>query len=358
LIFQDAPGTGLNRPTRTGLSVGALARAFYFNDQRIEWSGQEATFGTEAIGVARYYQGDACNGYGGAAELYLQQPYERNILVDNQERQSYRANFEHDVLQVSQLYADFRQGSFYAAAGKFTTPFGRTYFPIMGNSRIDAPFIRSEAILWRETGVLMRYSPSAFNITAALTNGGYDLDTNSSKAFVGRIAYDGSEYAFGASAKIQDGIGSENQKTFNSHIGIDAMRRFGGLVVSTEVIYDQYGLRRGYDPNEIFWGRNIYYRDTNKAYQTGIYGVGYYIDATYLGDSWLLGMNFGQYFPEQIGVAQHDADNHRGILRAAKRLSEAASIYTQTIIESDLPNAQAGRTRRGKYLLAGVMLVF
>jgi len=37
------------------------------------------------------------------------------------------------------------------------TPFGRTYFPLYSNSRIDAPFIRTEAIGWRQTGVLLHY---------------------------------------------------------------------------------------------------------------------------------------------------------------------------------------------------------
>lgn len=130
--------------------------------------------------------------------------------------------------------------------------------------------------------------------------------------------------------------------------------------LSSEVLYDQYGFRKSFAPDDIFWQRSIYYGDYNKAYHKPIVGVGvgYYIDTTYVGDSWLTGMSFGQYFPEELGIPQHDATITRGIVRAAKHLCDAASIYTEVIVEGDLPAAQVGRTRRGNYLLTGAMLAF
>ena len=51
---------------------------------------------------------------------------------------------------------DRRGGPLTAAFGKMETPFGRTYFPLLTNAWLDAPFLRTEAILWRaqESGAL------------------------------------------------------------------------------------------------------------------------------------------------------------------------------------------------------------
>ena len=40
------------------------------------------------------------------------------------------------------------------------------------------------------------------------------------------------------------------------------MYRFGRFTLSGEAIYDQYGFTTpGFNPDDIFWGRSIYYRD-------------------------------------------------------------------------------------------------
>jgi len=67
---------------------------------------------------------------------------------------------------------------------------------------------------------------------------------NSSKALVARAGIDQPWYALGTSVKWQDGNGSETQKAFNNHVGLDAMIRRGQWTLSGEAIYDQYGLRR------------------------------------------------------------------------------------------------------------------
>lgn len=360
LIYQSAPGSaGSYSNMQDGVRIDALGRADYFNDQRIEWSGQEATFGVEGIVGGGISRSEGSFSGGLAAELYLNQPYDRNILVDSPERRSYRGNFEYNTVDISQLYIHARSNDLFFTFGKVVTPFGRTYFPIYSNARFDAPFIRSESILWRETGALFQYDPGIWNFTAAVTNGGPDRDANSSKAFVGRVGVDSSGFALGASAKVQDGIGSEGQKTFNSHVGIDAMYRVGQWYLSSEVIYDEYGLRRPYfDPDDITWGRSIYYRDQNFRNGEAITGVGYYIDLTHAGEKWVLGANVGQFHPKQLGDPLHDPTITRGIFKAVRRLTSLCDLYSQYIAETDVVGAQAGRIRRGSTIHSGLQVSF
>ena len=354
-LYQFAPGT-LGSPTEMsdGFSFSGLARAYYLNDQRIEWSGQEATYGAEAIvagGASRDFEGWQT---GVCGELYLNQPFDLNILVDTTERVSYRGNFEYETFELSQLYLHTRRGDWLFALGKMTTPFGRTYFPVYTNDRLDAPFIRTESILWRETGLLLQYDPGIWTLTTALMNGGPDRDANSSKALVARVGIDTATCAIGASAKWQDGIGSEDQKITNNHVGIDAMIRRGPFTLSGEAIYDQYGFRRDtFDPNNITWGRSIYYRDQNYRPYEPITGFGYYVDLVYAGEKWLCQLNYGEFYPKQIGDPLHDTATRRALVKAVRHLNPFTDFYSALTIENDLPNAQAGRTRKGLALLAG-----
>src|SRR5205085_7266157 len=125
---------------------------------------------------------------------------------------------------------------------------------------------RYEAILLRETGLLVQWDSSNGVIQATVTNGSVERETNSSKALVARIGIDQPSYTLGTSVKWQDGNGSETQKAFNNHAGVDAMLRFGSWTLSSEAIYDQYGLRKPGTPlNDITWGRSLYYRDLNNG---------------------------------------------------------------------------------------------
>ena len=142
--------------------IDGWVRGYYLNDQRIEWSGQESTFGAEG-GIAPVFrhQFDKLE-MTVQGEFYINQPFNRNILVDTAERRSYAGNFDVDTFEISQLYIELQCGDWSLTAGKMVTPFGRTYFPLYSNSRLDAPFIRTEVIHWRETGLSARYCPGQF----------------------------------------------------------------------------------------------------------------------------------------------------------------------------------------------------
>lgn len=332
----------------------ALGRGFYSNDQRIEFTGQEATLGVEGI-LAGSVARECCGWTAGLdAELYLNQPFDRNILVDNAIRRSFRGNFEIDTLEISQLYVSLRRGDALIALGKMVTPFGRTYFPLYRNDRSDAPFIRTESILWRETGLLLQYEPGPFVLTGALVNGGTDLDTNSSKGGILRAGLGGESFAAGASAKYHDGIGSEGQKEYNRHVGVDAMWRHGSWVLSGEAIYDQYGFRRSFDPLDITWQRSIYNRDLFLAPGRPLQGLGYYADLGYHGEQWLAMLNFGEFYPRAAGDPIHDRVTRRGIIKLIRHWNAHLDSYGMVMLENDIPTNQIGRRSSGVNVLFGL----
>lgn len=338
----------------TCYEIGGQARGYYINDQRIEFSGQEATFAVEGVldGQVLHHVGDwRCDVTG---ELFFTQPFDRNILVDSPDRESFAANWDIDPVTISQLSLGAERGDWYFAIGRFPTPFGRYYFTNYRNNFDDSPFIRSEAILFRETGVLAEWNPDGYAFAAAITNGGPNQDANSSKALVARAGLDREVFACGASIKLQDGIGSEGQKMYNEHLGLDLMLRRGCWTLSGEVIYDHYGFRRpGFDPLDIFWGRSLYFRDLNNAFHEPITGVGWYANLGYEGPNWSLAFNYGEFYPEQLSIREHDEVTRRGILKASRHWSMQLETYAALMLENDLPLAFAGHDRRGIYILFG-----
>jgi hypothetical protein len=339
--------------------LDGVVRSYYANDQRIEWTGIEATFGVEGA-IAPVYR----HRFGNwdmtlLGEFYLNQPFNRNLLLDRKERRSYAANYDVDTVEISQLLLGFRREDLEFRVGKMETPFGRTYFPLYSNSRFDAPFIRTEAIRWRETGILVRYDPNWLVCDVAVTNGCDDRDTNSSKALVSRIGIEQERWAGGISLKIQDGIGSEGQKEYNNHVGADLMYRWGIFTLSAEAIYDQYGFRKTtFDPDNIFWGRSIYYRDLNKAREEPITGVGYYFNLGFTNGRWTGVLNYGEYYPESIGNPKHDVINRRAIVKLDYDLAKRLEAYAVVILETSGYMAQCNRPRRGTAILTGVQYTF
>jgi len=335
------------------------ARSYYLNDQRIQWSGNEETFGVEGVlaPVLRHKSGSLETTLQG--EFYLNQPLDGNVYLNTQERRSYAANYEVDTLEISQLRIAMRNGNKELVVGKMATPFGRTYFPLYSNARLDAPFIRTESILWRETGLLFRWNPGRFVGELGLTNGSEDGDTNSSKSLVSRLGFEADTWAIGLSIKKQDGIGSEDQKQYNNHLGIDFMARSDRFTFSGEIIYDEYGFRRNtFDPNDITWGRSIYYRDLNNAWYVPITGMGYYLNLDYENGPWCATLNYGEFYPERIGNALHDVVNRRGIVKVAHAFTPHLQSYTVAMVETEGYLAQHTGDRRGKVLLVGLQYAF
>jgi hypothetical protein len=346
-------------PGDVAYHVGGLARGYYINDQRIEFTGMESTFAVEGVLNAGLMQRSGGWELACETQLFLNQPFDRNKLVDTPERASFAHNFDIDTLQISQMYVSARNGDFYGALGRFVTPFGRFYFPNYRNNFDDSPFIRSEAILFRETGLLLQWDPDIWVFTAAVTNGGFQQDTNSSKAVVARAGIDQPTYALGMSVKWQDGIGSETQKAFNNHAGVDAMIRRGRWTLSGEAIYDQYGLRRPGTPlNSITWGRSLYYRDLNNGVLNPITGFGYYVNLGFDGPLWTLMLNYGEFYPQQIGVPQQDAVTRRGLIKASRHWTPHFETYGVLLRENDLPHSFDNSTRRGIYVIAGAQVAW
>lgn len=360
--LQNSPALGwspMPHPSDFAYHVGGKARGYYINDQRIEFTGAEATFAVEGVVEGGLMQ--RANGWELSVEtqLFLNQPFDRNVLVDTPERRSFAHNFDIDPLQISQLYLGARHGDFFAALGRFVTPFGRFYFPNYRNNFDDSPFIRSEAILFRETGLLLQWDPGIWVCQAALTNGSFQQDMNSSKALVARVGIDQPWYALGTSVKWQDGIGSDDQKSFNNHAGVDAMVRFGSWTLSGEAIYDQYGLRKpGMLLNNITWGRSLYYRDLNNGLDIPITGFGYYLNLGYEGPQWTMMLNYGEFYPQHIGDPRQDAVTRRGIVKASRHWTRNFETYSVVLRESDLPHSFDNSTRRGIYCIVGAQFVW
>jgi hypothetical protein len=335
--------------------LGGKARSYFVTDQRYQFTGQETTFTVEGVVDGGYHRLAGEWELVMEGELFVNLPFERNLLVDTPERRSFARNFDIDPVQISQLYLGARHYDWYLAMGRFVTPFGRFYFPQYRNDFSDSPFIRSEAIRFRETGALAQWDPEGYVFTGAITNGGFGQDTNASKALIARAGIDQEDFALGASVKWQDGISSEGQKQYNRHVGIDAMVGRGRWTLSGEAIYDQYGFRRpGFDPNDIFWGRSIYFRDSSDGLYDPIEGFGYYVELGYAGDVWSFNLNYGDYFPERIGSVQHDQDIHRGLVKLSWHPVEHFEIYGIALLENDGPLGFATRaSRRGVMAVLG-----
>jgi hypothetical protein len=341
------------------LRLWGVGRGLFYTDGRYEFTGQETSLAAEGQLLADWTRrsGDWWTGLTG--ECYLTQPFDRNILVDDPLRASYAHNFEIETLQLSQLFVSLGNERWTIDFGKFITPFGRYYGPIYTNLLTDLPFIRGEAIRLRETGAQLRYHSGIWRHSAAITNGSSDRDTNSSKALVARAGWDTGDWAGGLSVKTQDGIGSEGQKSFNNHTGIDLSWTHGRLRLAGEVIFDEYGTRRpGLDLNDITWGRSLYNRQLNEGLYDPITGTGWYLNATWTRDRGTSVVGFGQYFPEFIGDPINDQDNWRILLKNSWQLGARTELFASGFIEPSLENFAIAHTRYGYLWLAGLQFHF
>jgi len=359
---QSLVPTGTNSIYRflDHLEANVVARGYYLNDQRVAWSGMEETFGAEGVIAPRLRQRCGDCEFLIDSEFYINQPFDSNQLMNNAERKSYAANFRINTFEVSLLALVTNYEDWTFKIGKFVTPFGRTYFPLYTNSRMDAPYIRTEAIQWRETGILAHYKSGYFVGDIALTNGVPNLDTNSSKALVTRIGLESDSWAVGCSLKKQDGNGSESQKEFGNHYGVDMMLREGPFQFSSECIFDEYGFGRpGFDPLNITWVRSIYYRDVSSG-QQGVpcTGIGYYANLDYAGGPWNTTLNYGEFYPLYSGTAPDQRVQRRGIIKVAYRLAAPLQVYSVFMLENGGYLAQQNEPRKLFTVLEGFQFTF
>ncbi len=338
------PNSVLEHPIAPGTRVRmeGLARGMYYNDQRIQWTGVEASFGGEA--VLRPSVRSEAGGWvvSSEAELFINQPYNNTILRSN-EVLLYRDNFRSDPFQVFQLFVQAEYGDWAVRVGRSRTPFGRYQSPMFTNRMADAPVLRTDVIGFTETGVFAHYrAPTGgLVIDGAVVNGEPDLDTNSSKALVGRVGYEGTFWTAGLSGKIHDGISSEQQKRYNNAAGVDASVRLGRVLVYGEGVYDEHGLHRDFDTLGIppltgprsLYGRDVYPGSDKRP----IGGLSYHIGAAYRGDRLTVDLNYGSYTPQKIGIVGHDEPVHRTVLKGAYSITPNLQVFAVGLYEPQRP---------------------
>ncbi|MCK5055657.1 MAG: hypothetical protein KAT34_03325 [Candidatus Aminicenantes bacterium] len=318
----------------SSINFGSIFRSYYINDQRIQWSGVEATFGVEAALTADIQRKIKGGNVGVFSEIFLNQPFDQNILTDER-REKYIPNFQVTPCEIAQLFVGITKGSFSAALGKKETNFGKPYSLPLLNSYLAQPFIRTEAILRYETGLFLTYDPGILDLSLAIVNGSEGMDTNSSKAGIIRLGLKGGNWALGVSAKAQDGIGSENQKMYKNHAGLDLMVKAGRFRFSAEVIYDEYGFRKEYKEENIFWKRSLYYRDVFYKYETPVTGIGGYINLQYETRRWSVEVNYGEYYPEEIDSPFHDDPIKRGVVKLRIPFAPGFHLFCMGLFEND-----------------------
>ncbi len=305
------------------------------NDQRIFWSGMEMSFGVEGSLYLKFLKKSSKNILFSELELYLNQPFGKNILTD-EERKKYIETFKIDTIKISRLNLGYKRGNFLIKIGKDISNFGKFHYPIfINNYRFASPFIRSEAILLRETGIFFKWTPLFLSFDLGIVNGEEEKDTNSFKAGIARIGLNLSFLTFGVSVKAHDGIGSEQQKIYKNHLGVDFSIHTKIISLSGEFIYDQYGFHKEFNDSEIFWPTSFYYRDIFYKYNTPIEGRGGYLNLKIGEKDNLINISIGGYWPQKIGNIYHDQDIKRSIIKIKKKMDENFSLFLIGILENE-----------------------
>jgi hypothetical protein len=338
---DESPVTKLLWPLENGgsLEVGGVLRGFYRNDQRIAWSGVEETFGSESAlrSLLTIPEGDWT--LRARSEFFLNEPSGATLLSDPV-RDRYRADFNTPVFEVFQLAIEFERNDWLVRVGKIRSFLGSDVAPILTNNFIDAPFLQTEIIGFSETGIFVRWHPGPWSFELGLTNGESNLDTNSSKALIARVGIDRPNWSFGIWDKIQDGIGSEELKRFNSFVGFDARIRAGDVVFYGEGLVDAHGLYR--DPSQVanplaITDVSLYGLDVFRGFDKPTYGGGFDVGALYRFDRLMVDVNYGIYFPQHTGIPSQDAPVRRGLTKWTYDVTRRLQIYSVLIFENGRP---------------------
>ena len=335
LVINLFPSSGLStKKEQPKVKAFSCLKAFYLNDQRLQWSGMEATFGVESDFGFEFEQKFKNSSLKAVSHFFINQAFGENKLRD-EARDRYLQNFEIETFSLARLYLELTFNKIKLSMGRRDTVFGKSHSLILSNRYIFQPFIRNEAILRFETGLFCQFSSGIFDLKLAVVNGEMEMDTNSSKSGIVRIGLQGRNWSFGISGKIQDGIGSEQQKYFNNHIGCDLMIKLGKLTLSGEFIYDEYGFRKPFLADDVFWKRSLYYRHIFYKLATPITGLGGYIDLLFETGKLKINLNYGEYYPEEIGNLYHDDPVKRGIAKIMLQLEENFTAFAGILWENE-----------------------
>ena len=318
----------------TDLKLDMIFRSYAIDDQRIFWSGLEISFGAEACIQAKIEKKFKGGILTVENEFFINQPFGKNILTDEY-REDYLPNWEVDTFEMSKLNLAVQLGNWNITFGKALSPFGSSYIHFFSNKlNFAAPFIRTEAILWRETGLFVHYKLKFLSFDIAAVNGEENLDTNSGKGGIFRLGAEGKNWLVGVSYKIHDGFGSEQQKEYKNHTGIDFMFRISKFIISGEWIWDEYGFHRPFDVEDIYWPRSLYFRDIFYQYKTPIKGKGGYINLLYSSKKLIFNINYGEYYPQKIDHPLHDPPIKRLVGKIAYNFIKDFRIYFTGLVEN------------------------
>jgi hypothetical protein len=332
-----------------------VLRAFLLNDQRLQWSGLETTFAAEAAVRLDWTKRFSRWRVAARGEAFLNQRSDANILADEY-RDRYRQNFAYDLFSLKQLYVQAGSGAVELRIGKFPTPFGRRHAASFCNAQVDLPFIRAESIIPYDTGLQLSLAPRFWRLDVAVVNGSEDRDTNSAKAVIARLGLHGKNWELGVSGKVFGDRGSETQKQYSDHVGIDLRVRAGAFTLSGECIRERYGLRQPYPEERIFWPRSFYYRDIFYQLETPIKGTGGYVNLSWENRAVSLALNYGLYRPQRIGNPLHDAVNRRLLASCAVRILQGLSPFVSVLVENDRPREPVFSGASPYMFLAGLQV--
>jgi hypothetical protein len=337
-----------------------LVRGWYLNDQRIRWSGLEASFGAEAVLAPRLSHRSDNWHFFTEGQLFINQRYGSTILSDP-ERDRYRPNFEVDTLKIFELCVGIEYDDVLVRLGRVETPFGSQVSSFFSNARLDAPFIRTEIIGFTETGLFVCWRPDWLRVDAGLVNGESDRDTNSSKGGVGRVGIEADGLAVGVSLKVQDGVGSEHMKRWNSIGGVDVSYWLTEtLCVYAEGVWDRHGLRN--EPSSLvdprhFGKRSLYGRDVF-AGGRGPEGKGFQFGVLVEHDCAMVDVNWGSYWPETIGLATHDEETHRLLAKGVVHVTSNVDFFAVGLVENRRPREGVLYIYRPWAVMMGSQFVF
>ena len=320
----------------TFFRLEGIFRGYYRNDQRIRWSGVEDTFGAEGDLRPSLWNTQGDWTVSAEGEFFLNMPY--GAVLDTRKIHQYQGNFQVNTFDIFQLYTQADWGNWRFRLGKTRTPFGNFRVPMYSNSLFDAPFIRTDVIPFTEVGAFGHYQDDWVLADFGVVNGEQNLDTNSSKGFIGRLAIDRPNWTLGISDKSQDGTGSEFQKRRNSIQGVDASARHGRWVVYGEATRDEYGFNHDFNKfgNYSSLGvRSLYGRDVYVP--GGLVGWGYYAGFGYRGEKLLVDLNYGSYQPQHIGNPVQDSAIVRAVIKGDYALTPHLHLFAVSLIENRRP---------------------